>query len=155
MMPVDSLHTEINDLITSRSHLPGVYVSLNKTQKSMESQLIKTFIPIDKLFFIDCVTSQKIKDDVLHISPTDLVTLRHALRAYMAELRGERFILIDALSTLLIYNDVNKVASFMQSLTDLAGEKDIEVIALSPHTKGEELLDKIFNFFDTVEKKGP
>jgi archaellum biogenesis ATPase FlaH len=61
-------------------------------------------------------------------------------------------LIIDALSTLLIYNNENKVAAFVKEITEYAQDYDVEVIALSPKTKGEELLNKIFNFFDEVKK---
>jgi archaellum biogenesis ATPase FlaH len=61
--------------------------------------------------------------------------------------------IIDALSTLLIYNNENKVAKFVQEITDYASENQVYVVAFSPKTQGEELLNKIFNFFDKVEKK--
>ena len=41
-------------------------------------------------------------------------------------------------------------------MIEFAAEKDVIVIAISPHTKGENLLNKIYNFFDEVvetEKK--
>ena len=54
---------------------------------------------------------------------------------------------------MLIYNNENRVAQFVKEITEYASQKDVEVIALSPKTKGEELLNKIFNFFDKVIKK--
>lgn len=61
--------------------------------------------------------------------------------------------IIDALSTLLIYNSENKVAKFVKEITECASKGNMEAIALSPKTKGKELLNKIFNFFDKVKKK--
>jgi len=37
-------------------------------------------------------------------------------------------------------------------VTEYASKNDVTVVAFSPETKGEELLNKIFNFFDKVEK---
>jgi hypothetical protein len=54
---------------------------------------------------------------------------------------------------LLIYNNENRVAIFMKEVTEYASDNDVHVIAFSPKTQGEELLDKIFNFFDKVEGK--
>ena len=71
----------------------------------------------------------------------------------MKDIKGEKFLIIDALSTLLIYNDENKVAKFVKEITEYASQNDVDVIAFSPKTKGEELLNKIFNFFDKVKKR--
>src|SRR3989339_509408 len=63
----------------------------------------------------------------------------------------EKLLVIDSLSVLLIYNNENQVASFVRNITRDASDKDVEFIAFSPKTKGEELLNKIFNFFDEVK----
>lgn len=90
---------------------------------------------------------------MLHLHPTDLKKLTAAIDTFIKDIPGKKFMLLDALSTLLIYNDENKVAQFVKEITEYAAEKDVEVFALSPKTKGEELLNKIFNFFDKVKKK--
>ena len=69
----------------------------------------------------------------------------------LLELLGHFF--HDRKATVLIYNNENKVAKFVQDITDYASENQVYVVAFSPKTQGEELLNKIFNFFDKVEKK--
>jgi hypothetical protein len=130
----------------------GIYLSLNKTQKSTEDLFKKSGIDTKKLFFIDCVTSEKSCDDVLHIPPHDLDTLVKAATIFLKEIHGKKCIFIDALSTLLIYNSENKVAGFVQEMIQIAAENSARIIAFSPETRGEELLEKIYNFFDEVKK---
>ena len=142
--PVEKLQDEINRTISSFSGTPGVYVSLNKTQKGVEEILQKNKIDISKLFFIDCVSAENAKEDALHISPNDLDNLSYAINDFIKEISGEKFLVIDALSTLLIYNSENKVAAFVKEVTEYASGQDVKVIALSPSTKGEDLLNKIF-----------
>ncbi|MEM4267359.1 MAG: hypothetical protein QXK37_00855 [Candidatus Woesearchaeota archaeon] len=151
--PVEKLQPEINKVAKTMESIPGVYLSLNKTQKSAEEALKKAGVKTDKLFFIDCVTSEKIRDDVLHIRPERLDLLSSAVTEFVRDIKGPKFILIDAISTLLIYNDENKVAKFVKEITECADANDVAVIALSPSTRGEELLNKIFNFFDSVEER--
>ncbi len=150
---VEKLQSQIVDALKLFTGVPGVYVSLNKTQQSTESMLKKNGVDTSKIFFIDCVTTEKTKDDVLHIKPDRLDTLSCALKAFMHEIDGAKYIIIDAISTLLIYNNENKVAKFVKDVTDLASASKAETIAFSPKTKGEELLNKIFNFFDEVVEK--
>jgi len=151
--PVEKLQSDIIDVIRKLQGIPGIYVSLNKTQKSIEEILQKSSISTDKLFFIDCVTSEQTRDDVLHISPVELELLAEAVGAFIKEIKGEKYLVIDAISTLLIYNNDNKVARFVKRITELASESNVNTVAFSPATKGEELLNKIFNFFDSVERR--
>jgi len=150
---VEDLQKEVNGIVKTLSANPGIYVSLNKTHESIENILKSNKINTSKLFFIDCVTSEQKRDDVLHISPRELEKLSSAINTFIKDIPGKKFLVIDALSTLLIYNDENKVARFVKEITEFAAEKEVDVIALSPKTKGEELLNKIFNFFDKVKKK--
>ena len=149
---VEELQESINSKVKSLGSIIGIYVSLNKTQKSTEDILKKSGVRTDKIFFIDCVTTEKSRDDVLHISPEQLDMLSNAIKEFIKEINGEKYLLIDALSTLLIYNNENKVAKFVKEVTECAADNNVKMIAFSPKTQGEELLNKIFNFFDKVER---
>jgi archaellum biogenesis ATPase FlaH len=149
--PVEKLQEKVNHIVGSFKDIPGIYVSLNKTQKSVEEILKKYGINTKRLFFIDCVTSKKTRDDVLHIPPDRLDLLDSAVCSFIGDIKGEKFLVIDALSTLLIYNNEDNVAKFVKKMTEYASQNDVRIVAFSPKTKGEELLDKIFNFFDKVE----
>jgi KaiC/GvpD/RAD55 family RecA-like ATPase len=155
IIPVESLQRRANTLVAAAGKTPGVYVSLNKTHTSVQALLDKSHINRDNLFFIDCVTMERTKDDVddvLHIHPSDLERLGQAIRAFIAEINGKKYVVIDSLATLLIYNDHLAVARFVKEVTEFAASNDVDVIALSPVTKGEDLLNTIFNFFDNVKK---
>ncbi len=149
---VDKLQGEISKVVGALKNKTGIYVSLNKTQKSVEKVFKKSGIKTEKIFFIDCVSLEKVREDVLHISPRELDKLEFAIKSFLKEIKGKKFLVIDALSTLLIYNDENKVAGFVKEVTSFS-QKDVQIFAFSPVTKGEELLNKIFNFFDEVKKE--
>jgi len=150
---VENLQGRVNSVVKSFKNIPGIYVSLNKTQKSTENILRKNKINTNKIFFIDCVTSEKTREDVLHIAPDQLDLLSSAINAFIKDIKGKKFLILDALSTLLIYNDENNVAKFVKEVTEYASQNDVKVVAFSPKTKGKELLNKIFNFFDEVKKR--
>ena len=149
---VEKLQKEINKKVKSFGKLPGIYVSLNKTQESTENLLKKSGINTKKLFFIDCVTSKKTREDVLHISPNELELLSTAIKSFIDDIRGDKFLVIDALSTLLIYNSENEVARFAKKVTEHAARKDVKIIDYIPKTKAQELLNMIVIFVDKVKK---
>ena len=101
---VENLQNKINSVVKSENNKTGIYISLNKTQKSMSQLFNKEKINISKIFFVDCVTSNQEKNDVLHIHPNDLDELSFAINTFVKEINKEKFLIIDALSTLLIYN---------------------------------------------------
>lgn len=144
--------TKIKEIEKIKKNAPLIYVSLNKTQKSTEQVLKQEKINTKKIFFIDGVTAEKIRDDVIHVAPDDLTLLRIAIVSFIKSIKGEKTLMIDALSTLLIYNDENEVARFILGVTEDATQHNVQIFAFSPKTRGEELLTKIFNFFDRVQK---
>lgn len=151
--PVGELQNKINSVLKSFRGAPVIYVTLNKSPERIEDNLEKARINTDKTFFIDCVSSEKTRDDVVYIAPTDLHLLACAIDAFMKDIPGEEFLVIDALSTLLIYNKINKVAKFVKEITGYSSRYQTKIIAFTAETKGEELSNKVFHFFDKVEKK--
>lgn len=153
IVPVEKLQNEIVNAVRDFKDAAGVYIALNKTWRGTESFLKQSHLKTEKLFFIDCVTSEKTREDILHLSPTDLEKLSAAIKSFIDEIKEPTFIIIDSLATLLIYNDENKVARFVKEITEYDKLQKVQIVAISPQTKGEELLKKIYNFFDSVEKK--
>ncbi len=151
--PVEKLDKKILSTLRSLGNIPVVYLSLNKPHDNVEHFLRSNKINLNKMFFIDCVASDQKKDDVLHFKPNDIEHIRKAINAYMKYIKGRKFLIIDALTTLLIYNDENKVIKFAKRISEFAAREDIEVIALSSKsTTSDALFNKIYNFFDEVKK---
>jgi archaellum biogenesis ATPase FlaH len=151
---VENLQNGINSVIQTFGEVYGIYISLNKTQPASIKALKKSKISSEKLFFIDCVSSAQEKNpEVINIKPSDLDDLTLAIKTFVKEIPERRYILIDSLATLMIYNDINKVANFIRTLTQFASQKGVELIVLTQKAEEEKLLEKVFNFFDNVEEK--
>lgn len=151
--PVDKVQSAINAVVKFFKDTQGIYVSLNKPHKTVEQNLKRIGLDTKKTFFIDCVSTIE-AEDVLQVKPDNLEFLQTSIITFIDKIEGRKFIIIDGLSTLLIYNAENKVAKFVQKITEYASRAKVEVIAFSPQTTtGEGLLTKIFNFFDKVKGK--
>ena len=141
--------------VLTKGDVPGVYVSLNKPYRSILQVFQDGGVNADKILFIDAIASKDMRSEkikgVLHIDdPTDLKMLDETIKSYLREMPGEKYLVIDALSTLLIYNSKTEVAKFVKSMTEHALEYKTKTVALSPKTGDNELLTYIFNFFDKV-----
>jgi archaellum biogenesis ATPase FlaH len=111
--------------------------------------LIKNGIDIKKIFFIDCVTPSKIRGDVLYLHPTQLGDLYSAIEEFTKKIKGKKFLILDALSTLLIYNNQKKVEDFLDKVTQKSDI--IEMVFLTPQTKGRELPETIHSLLKQRE----
>jgi hypothetical protein len=99
-----------------------VFVSFNKPSSVLE----KTFG--DKLkcniFYIDLVTQvatgevQKKKNIVFLVSQRNLTDLSITLSEVLNRINGKKFVFIDSLTTMLLYNDVNNTSQFLQFLSN-------------------------------------
>ncbi|RMD45411.1 hypothetical protein D6829_02430 [Candidatus Pacearchaeota archaeon] len=152
LLPVEDLQQRINDEVKELENSVGVYVSLNKTIEGLKAVFDEAGAKYEKIFFIDCVSSDNVDSEVLYVSPQNLDELLLSIEEFLEEIKGEKFLIIDALSTLLIYNSENEVARFVEKVIECSSKHKTRFIAFSPKTKGEELLNKVFNFFDKVEK---
>lgn len=100
----------------------GIYVSLNKPFAVLTKSFDKAGIHTGDLFFIDGITNvPTIEENSGHSclgSGVDLSNLCIAISKAVNRNADEKFIVLDSLSTLLIYNDPKVVAKFAHLLTE-------------------------------------
>jgi hypothetical protein len=156
--PVEKMQDTANQVIKSNTKsASGVYVALNRPHESIEKTMKADGIKTDKLFFVDCVnvSGGGVGDNnkVSHIqNPSDLTSMNIAVNQFMEKIDGKKFLVLDSLTTLLIYNKENLVIMFVKSLIDEMRKSNAKLIVLTPELSGGELLNKIALFFDKVMK---
>lgn len=100
----------------------GVYVSLNKPFAVLSKAFEKAGIPCSSLFFVDAITNvPSIQEEENHTclgSGVDLSNLCIGISKAVNRITGDKFLFLDSLSTLLIYNDPKAVAKFAHLLTE-------------------------------------
>ena len=154
--PINNLQYQINSTLKelTKSDILGAYISLNKPYISIKKVLNQEKIETDKIFFIDCISqlSEKCKEkEVLHIRhPSDLTGLSIAVTEFVEKIPNDKYIIIDALSTLLIYNKEELVIAFVKKLVEKTQENNFKMIIFTPETKGGDFVNKISLFFDKV-----
>jgi hypothetical protein len=151
IVPVAQLQSEVVGTVKAVGG-SVIYVSLNKSFENMEKLFDEEGVK-KKVFFIDCVSSKVVSENVLYVLPRELDKLVYGIKAFGNEIEGKKVVVIDGLSTLLIYNSENRVAAFVRDAVGLSTKNGIDVVAFVPKTEEEELFRKIFNFFDEVEKR--
>ena len=100
----------------------GVYVSLNKPYAVLTKAFDRAGIAPSSLFFVDGITNvPAVEEDSFHAalgSGVDLSNLCIGISRAVSKITGEKFLFLDSLSTLLIYNDPRAVAKFAHLLTE-------------------------------------
>jgi len=111
---------EVVKYFTAKSK--GVYVTLNKPFSVLTKNFEKVGISSDSLFFVDGVTNvPALEENAGHSclgAGIDLSNLCIGISRAVNKIQSEKFLLLDSLSTLLIYNDTKAVSKFAHLLTE-------------------------------------
>lgn len=157
---VEDIQDASNDILKnfSEKNLAGAYICLNRPQHAVKKILADNEIDTEHIFFIDCISSTLIgvkkEDNVMHISnPADLTGLSIAISEFIKRVPGEKYLLIDALGTLLIYNHEDIVIKFIRSVLEESSAEGVCTIMLTPKTEDDTWTRKIIPFFDKVIHK--
>ncbi len=155
--PPDRLQEAADGMIGeyTKAGIAGVYVCFNKPQKAVKELLEKRGVDTSKVFFIDCITASlgeaENEKNVIHIqSPSDLTSLSIAINEFLEKVPGEKFLLIDALATLLIYNTEALVIKFVKSMVEETSRYGLKTVMLTPEARGGDLVNRISLYFDKV-----
>ncbi len=105
--------------------MKGVYVTINKGLDELADMFKAEEIAMDGILFIDAITKMSRGNEVAGNnytyldSPKDLLNLSVAIETAMAKLGSEkRFIIIDSLTTLLVYSKPGAVEKFVHMMAE-------------------------------------
>jgi hypothetical protein len=131
----------------------GIYVSLAKPYDSLKDTFKENGIDTEKIFFVDCISKSldKIvkKDNVFYVSNAgDLDDIGISLTDIL-ENNKAGFLVMDSLETLLIYNRINTVAMFTQSVVRKSSKFKLKTVIVTSDSD-KRLIDEVAMFFDKV-----
>lgn len=134
----------------------GVYITINRPYQNLLEIFKKNGVPVDHIFFIDAITKMTggketdAPNCIFLDSPTNLTDITIAVKQAIS-LMGDakKFIFVDALSTLLIYNEGQTVIKFAHFLTGRMREWKTEGIIISIQKEMDErLTSQLIQFCD-------
>jgi len=135
----------------------GVYVTLNKPFSVLTKNFEKAGIPSESLFFVDGITNvPAVEEGTDHAclgSGIDLSNLCIGISRAVSKLKDDKFLLLDSLSTLLIYNDSKAVSKFAHLLTEKMRRWDTQGSLLTVEMNAEkDVVSQLAPFCDKVVK---
>ena len=155
------INLEIIKYLTSKK-ISGVYVTLNKPFKILQSTFKSKGIDARLVIFIDAVTKtsggkiEKSKDCLYIGSPENLSDISIAMDQAVRAVPGkEKFLFFDSLSTLLLYNNVQTVARFVHFLASKMRVWKVKGVIISLKKKSDkELINEFSQFCDIIVDLG-
>ncbi len=131
-----------------------VYVTASLPSKVIQEKIES--IKLDDYFIIDSVSSSISSDlsptekSIFLKSPADLTEIGISLEGILRKYQNTLFIVIDSLTSLLIYNSENEILRFVHFTSSLAREKKSKLVFIVLENNGvsKGFLDKIRSFID-------
>ncbi len=155
----DCLETNIATLneLLKQEDAAVIYISLNHPYESLIKFLGEHNIKTDKLFFLDCITktldSEKEEKQCLFLeNPQNLTNIAIAIDEIVKAIPlGNKFLLFDNMSTLLIYNKTGTVTKFLHFLIGKMRVLNLNGVLFSTEKELDPELDDQLNLL--VDKK--
>ena len=150
---------ELLDILHSKK-MHGIYISLNKTYNNLISLFKENNLNCEHCFFIDTVTKKvnntpKREDSCLYTSsPTALTEIAIAIDQLTKLLTiHKKFLILDCLNTLAIYNKEPNALKFIHSLSLNVNKWGLLFIIVAVKSKASEsLISQLIPFVDKVIK---
>ena len=154
---LDSI-AKIVDYLAVKSKIEGVLVILNRPYDDYVKFLAKNKIKTDNLSFIDCSTKlannePERKKNVLFMSgPTNLSDIAIGITQLLGNIKSkEKFLVLDSLSTLLVYHNSNTITQFMHFISSKLRNDNVKgVIILLERDMKEQIGSVVSQFADLV-----
>jgi KaiC/GvpD/RAD55 family RecA-like ATPase len=149
---------KVMELFCNDLALPGIYVTVNKPYGTLQELLRDRSIDTSQLYFIDAVSQtvtqpRLVNRNVTYLpNPQSLTEISLAVDTAAEQLpAGRKFLVLDSLSTLLIYNDTNTVAKFAHFLTmKMRAANTRGILVALRHMMDEELIFDVAQYCDKV-----
>lgn len=122
---VDEVNREILDYFINKKKAVCIYTTFTKPHKVVLKNLKKNTINTDRIFFIDCATpvseSAEISgtNKVIFCQPQSLTNISISITTALKNLPKNKntVLILDTITTLVLYNDVNTVIRFIRHLS--------------------------------------
>jgi archaellum biogenesis ATPase FlaH len=157
IIPKEKYSSQITDITRKLSNVSNkiCYVLLNSPYNTIISDMKKNEINVDKFFFIDTLTSEvqqpEPKQNCTFITaPNALTELGIAISQALNEQKCDN-IIVDSLSTLLIYEDDSKVIKFSHNIiTKIKVTNSKAAFIVLKEDVSSELIKDLYMFVDKV-----
>ena len=150
--------TRVVDAITyfSERFGKGLYITLNKPSAVLQGVFERGGLAQESLLYIDSITNTtEHRTETCHFlgRMRELTDLCIALAKMVSEEKGIKFVFVDSVSTLLIYNDSKSVARFCHSVTEKLRRAGLPAaLVLVEMEEGKDVVAQLAQFCDVYVK---
>jgi hypothetical protein len=134
------------------------YISINRVINQIRKSIAETGASPESFYFVDCITKSIIATPEKHpntdyvSSPNDLTKTSIAITKMLKKFEPE-FVILDSMSTLLIYESIETSSIFLHALVNRITSYGSKFLLLSvPGEKEEKLIKNLSLVVDKIER---
>ncbi len=154
---IDAYVSVLDDAVNSKKQ-SVIFITVNKPYRVVVNNLIDKKIPIENVYFIDCISkkivqeAESAKNCIFADSPNSLTEIIIILNQLLKRLEAKKIIIIlDSVNTLLLYNEKKPVLQFTHFLVNKTRLVNAGAVFLSlKKDTDQDLLAQMTQFFDKV-----
>ncbi len=160
MLDANKYMSQINAVLKKESN-QIIYVTTGKSASTLIESFTKGKIDTKNIFFIDCTTKNSIAEPkkglnkIINLqSPESLTAMSLAITECVKKIRGKNItIVMDSLSSLLIYNEEMIVSQFMNFLVNKVRSMEVNLYLLAINGNAEKYaIQQISTTVDEIKK---
>ncbi len=136
-----------------------IYICLNSGAKKISEDFNSESKPVEKIHFIDMVstslgaTKSKLKNTIYLDSPSDMTECIFSVEKKLRNIKGNKLLVLDSISTMLVYNDASALEKFVHMLMGKVNSYEASAILFSTDFMERERSTKtIGQFVDQTVK---
>ncbi len=159
---IQEVNVEILKNFLNKKDTSCIYVTVAKPYKTIIKSLEKNGIKPDKLFFVDCATGLATGNEEVQRSgnaifcpPQMLSDISIAMSNFVDSIpkKENKTLILDTLSTLMLYNNAETVGKFMHAVTGKLRNWGVKSVILTMEEETDkEIISQISQFVDKVVK---
>lgn len=153
----EEINLKILEYFVNQKGEKGSYITVNRPYENVIKVLKNRNINISNLYFIDCITKKLggkplfARNAVFIDSPENLTELSLRLHESTVKANSRKFVFVDSLSTLSIYNNPEVMLKFIHYLTGKMRLWNLNGIIISLHGEADKkLIAELSQFVDKM-----
>jgi len=144
------------EYLVMKNKAVGIYVTMNKPYETLVNMLSKSNVDIRRLFFVDTISNvigrahNNANNCVTIQSPSALTQLGIVITKACSS-RKMGFLVLDSLSTMLVYNDSKAIVKFSHFLINQLRKYNLTGVILSLNKEADgQMFDSVTQFCDDI-----
>ncbi len=139
----------------SKEHI--IFITTSKPAEILKDYLHKFKLSEDRFFFIDAVSKsidpeEKDSENIVYIdSPSNLTELGIAVRVSMENLKGNKLVIFDSLTSLSVYNNNRLLTRFYDFLVNISNMNKVDAVILAVESSLGNLINEMGKMADEVK----